>query len=79
MGFVTRITRNNERENMWSVLLLVGLTKAVSNVAGIASTVDEKSGESSFFLFSSSLVTRMGEKSTSNVLISRRVFSSVFR
>lgn len=30
---------------MWSVLLLVGLTKAVSFVAGIASVVDEKSGE----------------------------------
>lgn len=38
---------------MWSVLLLIGLTKAVSYVAGIASTVDEKSGESPpFFRFS---------------------------
>lgn len=38
---------------MWSVLLLIGLTKAVSYVAGIASTVDEKSGESPpFYRFS---------------------------
>lgn len=36
---------------MWSVLVLfVGLTKAVSYVAGITSTVDEKSGKSTLTL-----------------------------
>ena len=50
---------------MWSVLLLVGLTEAASFAAGLASFVDEKSGEyasSCSSLFFSEVVQRALEE-----------------